>query len=212
MTIEHKQDNSRNVLRLSVRSLCSYSTLFDVIIKKESQILMQRLAEVIFAQGLRGIRLSHVEDLPISIASAYDKPTAAVNDFFSFFSLCHTIACFMPLFSAAFQTHILFSPFLSFRKICRHRSALPGELKDKHGIFTCFGTQEWTVTPAQGDAETWRAERYRSAFKCLLCRFDQMCNTQILLSGILYPTMHCAWLDLPFPMWWTGSNLSHECL
>lgn len=86
MSIERKQDNSRNVLRLSVRSLCSYSTLFDVIIKKESQILMQRLAEVIFAQGLRGIRLSHVEDLPISIASAYDKPTAAVNDFFFFLS------------------------------------------------------------------------------------------------------------------------------
>lgn len=88
---------------------------------------MQRLAEVIFAQGLWGIRLSHVEDLPIAIAPAYDKPTAAVN---ASFSLCYTIAYFMPLFPAQqFQT--LFFPFLSYRKICRHRSALSSELKDK---------------------------------------------------------------------------------
>lgn len=63
---------------------------------------MQRLAEVIFAQGLWGIRLSHVEDLPIAIAPAYDKPTAAVN---ASFSLCYTTAYFMPLFPAQqFQT------------------------------------------------------------------------------------------------------------
>lgn len=70
---------------------------------------MQRLAEVIFAQGLWGIRLSHVEDLPIAIAPAYDKPAAAVN---SFFPLCYTIAYFVPLFpTRRFQTCLLFFRF-----------------------------------------------------------------------------------------------------
>lgn len=70
---------------------------------------MQRLAEVIFAQGLWGIRLSYVEDLPMAIAPAYDKPTAAVN---GFFSLCYTIAYFMPLFPThQFQTCIVFFRF-----------------------------------------------------------------------------------------------------
>lgn len=69
---------------------------------------MQRLAEVIFAQGLRGIRLSHVEDLPISIASAYDKPTAAVNDFFFF--LCVIQLLVSCLYFLQHFKHTLFFP------------------------------------------------------------------------------------------------------
>lgn len=42
---------------------------------------MQRLAGVIFAQGLWGIRLSHVEDLPVVIVPAFNKPTTVFNDF-----------------------------------------------------------------------------------------------------------------------------------
>lgn len=58
---------------------------------------MQRLARVIFAQGLWGIRLSRVEDLPVVIAPAFNKPTTVFNDFSL---LYYTIAYFMRLFYA----------------------------------------------------------------------------------------------------------------
>lgn len=94
---------------------------------------MQRLAGVIFAQGLWGIRLSHVEDLPIAIAPAYDKPTAAFNDFLL---LYYTLAYFMLLFPHPEFKHTMFFFFISIiglcMKICRHRSVFSSELINKH--------------------------------------------------------------------------------
>lgn len=66
---------------------------------------MQRLAGVIFVQGLWGIRLSLVEDLPIAIAAAYDKATAAFNDFLP---LYYTLAYFMLLFPHPEFKHTFF--------------------------------------------------------------------------------------------------------
>lgn len=162
---------------------------------------MQRLAEVIFAQGLWGIRLSHVEDLPIAIAPAYNKPTAAVN---GFFSLCYTIAYFMPLFPThQFQTYIVFPVSIIQENLPSQISAFKWAQRQTLNIYDFvphFCKQEKTVTPSKVTLK--RAVQTDCTMKCLLCRFDQMCNIQILLSGILYPTMQCAWPNLLFPVWW----------
>lgn len=103
---------------------------------------MQRLAEVIFAQGLRGIRLSHVEDLPIAIASAYDKPTAAVNDFSFVLHNClfhafifHSISNTRSFFPVSIVQENLPSQISAFKRAQRQTLNI-------YGFVPRFGTQE----------------------------------------------------------------------